>query len=232
MEKQDIINDYACRSLRYTADEDYIAARISYKTGLIEPFLWLGLHSIEKYLKALLLFNKKPAKKHKHNIVKLLTAVKAVEGLDLRLPAKAESFISYINEFGENRYFEVSACLDECALDSLDEVVWYIRRYCYDTSAYKEYNLQQAEPSQVEKNPKEYRLPGGLLEKIIKEQTIAYSYLVWDNYFYGNERIERDDIRRRQSKFSVINPSLTLFEEKAFETLTNFVYYLRALEII
>ena len=58
MENRDLINDYAQRSLRYTADEDYIAARISYKAGLIEPFLWSGLHSIEKYLKALLLFKK------------------------------------------------------------------------------------------------------------------------------------------------------------------------------
>jgi HEPN domain-containing protein len=222
-ENQDLINDYAQRSLRYTADEDYIAARMSYKAGLIEPFLWSGLHSIEKYLKALLLFKKRPAKGFKHDIVKLLSAVNAVEGLDLRLPAKAESFIHYINEFGENRYFEGAACLEECALDSLDEVVWYIRRYCYDESAYEGYNLRKIESSDLEKNPKEYRLPGGLLEKIIKEKPIAYSYLVWDNFFYGDENIERDDIRRRQSKFSVINPPLAFFGKEAFEALKDFV---------
>lgn len=223
MEDQDLINDYAERSLRYTADEDYIAARMSYKAGLIEPFLWSSLHSIEKYLKALLLFKRRPAKGFKHDIVRLLDAAIAIEGLDLRLSKKAKSFIGYINEFGENRYFEGAACLKECALDCLDEVVWYIRRYCYDESAYEGYNLRKIESADLEKNPKEYRLSGGLLEKIVKEKPIAYSYLVWDNFFYGDENIDRDDIRRKQSKFSVINPPLAYFGKEAFETLKEFV---------
>ncbi|MGJ0483778.1 MAG: HEPN domain-containing protein [Methylomicrobium sp.] len=223
IENQDLINDYAQQSFRFTADEDYIAARMSYRAGLIEPFLWSSIHAIEKYLKALLLFNKQPAKKFGHNIVKLLNAVKEIEELDLRLPDKAESFIKYINEFGENRYFEGAAYLEEYALYSLDEVVWYIRRYCYDRSVYEGYNLRKIEPSDLEKNPKKYRLPGGLLEKIIKEKSIAYSYLVWDNFFYGDENIERDDIRKRQSKFSVINPPLAFFGKEAFDALKDFV---------
>lgn len=223
LENHDLINDYAQRSLRFTADEDYIAARMSYKVGLIGPFLWSALHSIEKYLKALLLFNKKSAKGFNHDIIKLLNAVREVNGLNLRLPVKAESFIKYINEFGENRYFEGSVCLEECALDSLDEVVWYIRRHCYDRSAYEGYNLREIDPSDLEKNPKEYRLIGGLLEKIIKEKPIAYSYLAWDNFFYGDEIIERNDIRRRQSKFSVINPSLAFFGKEAFDGLKDLV---------
>jgi hypothetical protein len=141
----------------------------------------------------------------------------------LRLPAKGESFVRYINEFGKNRYFEGSACLEECALDSLDEVVWYIRRHCYDESVYEGYNLQKIAPSDLEKNPKEYQLSGGLLEKIIKEKSVAYCYLVWDNFFYGDENIERDDIRRRQSKFSVVNPPLAFFGKEAFEALKDFV---------
>lgn len=222
-ENQDLINDYALRSLRYTADEDYIAARMSYRIGLIEPFLWSSLHAIEKYLKALLLFNKKSAKGFNHNIVKLLNSAKEIEGLDLRLPAKAESFIKYINEFGENRYFEGSACLEEYALDSLDEVVWYIRRYCYDRSAYEGYNLRKIEASDLEENPKEYRLSGGLLEKIIKEKPRACRYLVWDNFFYGEQKMTRNNIRKRQSKFSVINPSLAFFGQQAFDALKDYV---------
>lgn len=222
-ENQDLINDYVLRSLRYTADEDYIAARMSYRVGLIEPFLWSSLHAIEKYLKALLLFNKKSAKKFNHNIVKLLKTAKEIEGLDLRLPTQAESFIKYINEFGENRYFEGSACLEEYALDSLDEVVWYIRRYCYDRSAYEGYNLREIEPSYLETNPKEYRLSGGLLEKVIKEKPRSYRYLVWDNFFYGEQKNNRNNIRKRQSKFSVINPALAFFGQQAFDVLEHYV---------
>lgn len=225
IENHDLVNDYAQRSLRYTADEDYIAARMCYRAGLIEPFLWSSLHAIEKYLKALLLFNKQLAKKFGHDIVKLLNAAKEVDGLDLRLPAKSESFIKYINEFGENRYFEGSACLDEYALDSLDEVVWYIRRYCYDRSAYDcdGYKFREIEPLELEANPKEYRLPSGLLEKIIKEKPRAYRYLVWDNFFYGEQNINRNNIRKRQLKFRVINPSLVFFGQKAFDILNNYV---------
>jgi HEPN domain-containing protein len=222
-EDQDLLNDYASRSLRYTADEDYISARMSYRVGLIEPFLWSSLHAIEKYLKALLLFNKKSAKKFNHNIVKLLNAAKEIEGLDLRLSTKTESFIKYINEFGENRYFEGSAYLEEYALDSLDETVWYIRKHCYDRSVYEGYNLRQVEPSYFETNPKEYRLPGGFLEKVIKEKPRAYRYLAWNNYFYGKQKIDRNNIRISQSKFSVINPSLAFFGQQAFDILKDYV---------
>jgi HEPN domain-containing protein len=222
-EDQDLINDYASRSLRYTADEDYISARMSYRAGLIEPFLWSSLHAIEKYLKALLLFNKKSAKNFKHNIVKLINVAKEIEGLDLRLSTRTESFIKYINEFGENRYFEGSAYLEEYALDNLDETVWYIRRHCYDRSAYEGYNLRQVEPSYLEANPKEYRLSGGFLENLIKEKPRAYRYLAWDNFFYGEQKIDRNNTRKSQSKFLVINPALPFHGQQAFDVLNQYV---------
>lgn len=223
IENQDLINDYAQQSLRYTADEDYISARMSYRVGLIEPFLWSSLHAIEKYLKAILLFNKKSVKNFSHDIVKLANAVKEIDDLDLRLPNEAESFIKYINEFGANRYFEGAACLEECALDSLDEVVWYIRRYCYDRSAYERGKLQIIEPSALEDNPKEYKLSSGLLEKIIKEKSRAYRYLVWDNYFFGEQKVNRNNIRKKQIKFSIINPTLAFFGQEAFDILNEHI---------
>lgn len=96
-DEQFALIDFATRSFRNTADQDYISARMSYRAGLIEPFLWSGLHAIEKYLKAILLFNEKKSKKCGHNIEKLLSRVKAIEGLDLRLPENVESFIRYLN---------------------------------------------------------------------------------------------------------------------------------------
>lgn len=69
-DKQDILNEYATRSLRYTADQDYISARSSYKANLIEPFLWSSLHALEKYLKAILLFHTVSIKKDMDMILK------------------------------------------------------------------------------------------------------------------------------------------------------------------
>lgn len=224
-EEQDILNDYATKSLRYTADQDYIAARLSYRAYLIEPFLWSSLHSIEKYLKALLLFNKKKAKGFGHDIDRLLNDTKEIEELDLRLPVQVESFIKYINAFGENRYFEGAASLEEYALDNLDETVWYIRRYCFYMKCYEEGNYRKIEPSYHEKSPKSYKLPGSdaFLEKIIIENLSAYDGLTWNNSFYGDNECDRDSIRKSQSNFSVVNPTLAFFGQQAFDVLRHYV---------
>lgn len=42
-----LINDFAIRSFRDTADKDYIAARMAYRARLIQPFLWSALHCLE-----------------------------------------------------------------------------------------------------------------------------------------------------------------------------------------
>lgn len=49
IDKQEVLNDFASKSFRNTADQDYIAARMSYRAGLLEPFLWSSFHAIEKY---------------------------------------------------------------------------------------------------------------------------------------------------------------------------------------
>ena len=41
------INDFAIRSFRDTADEDYIAARMCWRAQLIPPFLWSTLQGIQ-----------------------------------------------------------------------------------------------------------------------------------------------------------------------------------------
>ena len=131
--KKEILNDYATRSLRYTADQDYISARANYKANLIEPFLWSSLHALEKYLKAILLFHTISIKTgYGHNIENLLNAVENIDIINLRLPEGTKEFIKYINFFGQNRYFETEAVLDAFALDNLDSTVWFIRRQCYD----------------------------------------------------------------------------------------------------
>ncbi len=226
-DKQDALNEFATESFRNTADQDYIAARMSYRAGLIEPFLWSGLHAIEKYLKAILLFNSLKAKKYGHDIEKLFGAVKEIERLDLRLPQSVDSFIKYLNEYGKNRYFEEAAYLPEYALDSLDETVWYIRRYCYYMKEYEnEYyrNTRKISPLEQELNPKRYNI-SGLLEKIVKEESAAYPYLIWNNCFYGKEEQEcdRSSIRNTQRKFSAINPPLAFFGKEAFDILVDYV---------
>ncbi|MCA1796649.1 MAG: HEPN domain-containing protein [Geobacteraceae bacterium] len=61
MEKRILINDFATRSFRDVADQDYIAARLSYRHGLYPQFHWQSLQALEKYLKAILLYNREQA---------------------------------------------------------------------------------------------------------------------------------------------------------------------------
>jgi hypothetical protein len=61
-----------------TADENYITARWCAIHHLHTDFAWLALHALEKYLKAVLLYNGRPAKKQGHDILKLYRTVQSV----------------------------------------------------------------------------------------------------------------------------------------------------------
>ncbi len=63
-----LLNDFALRSLRETADKDYVHARLAYRYRLIPQFFWSSLHSLEKYTKCVLLLNRIDATKVKHEV--------------------------------------------------------------------------------------------------------------------------------------------------------------------
>ncbi len=220
---QEVLNDFAIESFRKTADQDYIAARMSYKAGLVEPFLWSALHAIEKYLKAILLFNSVSAKKGGHDIEELLCRVKKIKNVDLGLPKNVENFIKYLNQYGENRYFEGCALLEQYALDNLDETIWYIRRCCH----YDSYpHLPKIPPAQQVQNPKRCDM-SGFLEEVIKKELPAYPYLIWNNWFYGKEGqgLDRETIRNTQTKCSESHSCLDFWGQQYFEILNKYVCF-------
>ncbi|HCT5171431.1 TPA: HEPN domain-containing protein, partial [Enterobacter cloacae] len=55
-----LLNDAARRSFRDMADQDYLSARLCYKHKLNFQFLWLSQQAVEKYIKAILLYNRVP----------------------------------------------------------------------------------------------------------------------------------------------------------------------------
>jgi hypothetical protein len=65
------INDFAMRSFRDTADEDYIAARMCWRAQLIPPFLWSSLQAMEKYLKCVSVLNRIRAERG-HKLIDIL----------------------------------------------------------------------------------------------------------------------------------------------------------------
>src|ERR1700686_4295761 len=127
-----------------TADENYILARWAAINRLDLDFFWLSLHALEKYLKAILLLNGKPAKDFGHRIDVLYQRVLSLglrcaplikpsflEGLESQwLDEPVCKFIERLNEMGDphNRYLLYGFYVFTEDLFKVDQIVWEIRR--------------------------------------------------------------------------------------------------------
>lgn len=205
---QVLLNTYAREVFRDQADQDYISARSIWRLRFREQFLWASLQAMEKYLKGTLLFNGvsaryvdgsnagRKAKMFSHDLVKLLTAVKKIEGVEFSFPPEVEHTLDYINHYGNNRYFDRATYTVGDELLSVDAAVWHIRRYCQylrfgfetpeeEEEATKRYVSWLNSPERLE-SPWRLRLPSGLIERLVEgERTPARDALVWNNLYYG-----------------------------------------------
>jgi HEPN domain-containing protein len=142
MELQIILNTFAIDIFRKQADYDYIAARANYRMRLRQHCLWSVHQAVEKYLKAILLFNGKSArfytpagtekkKEFGHDLDALLLEVKSIPLFRIDIDPENEQFLSYLSyQGGANRYVSTSAYNTSDAIHRLDQLVWHIRRYC------------------------------------------------------------------------------------------------------
>ncbi|TAH37511.1 MAG: HEPN domain-containing protein [Alphaproteobacteria bacterium] len=127
-----------------SADENYILARLAFHNCLHTDFLWLILHAIEKYLKAILLFNGQSVKNNKHDIKSLFERVIAIYE-DIAVAEfnpvligqfwSKESFAQFIGRLNDrgcpdNRYMTYGYSIRGDELLKADQVIWTIRRYC------------------------------------------------------------------------------------------------------
>ncbi len=134
-----------------TADENYVIARWCAINQLNTDFLWLSVHALEKYLKAVLLLNGDSSKRsasdqkaYSHDIVRLYADVKTLAGalmpdnlvkptdLDIyhwsdRTP---EQFMEHLlrNGNADNRYLIYGYVTRSQDLHMLDAMVFTIRR--------------------------------------------------------------------------------------------------------
>ncbi|AKU20780.1 hypothetical protein ACZ75_03910 [Massilia sp. NR 4-1] len=194
-----LINDFAIRSFRETADKDYIAARMAYRARLIQPFLWSALHCLEKYVKGILVLNRVEAHKG-HSVLPGLKRMKQHGKFELDLSADTIQFIKKLEDYGaEYRYYEVSYDIQPFDIIRFDRAVWELRRYCqpldYDIVdlSGKTVNLLSLELDRVHrakaKDEKGTCIMGGILEKIIENKDHpAREALIWNNLFFGSSR--------------------------------------------
>jgi hypothetical protein len=175
-----LVNDFAERSFRDTADGDYIAARMACRVALATQFLWTSQQAAEKYLKCILLLNRIPARKVYHDLGEALRKIKGSHKVSLDLTPGTEEFIGMLDEFGQYRYLEVSNFAFGADLVTLDRAVWELRRYCTLAEEPRQKKIRNGIAAPL------VRIPGGWLERIIDDvNNPAREPLLWQNGFFG-----------------------------------------------
>ena len=141
--KHSIVDDLFIK----TADDNYVAARWCFYVGLDVDFFWLAAHCLEKYLKAALTLNERPAKAFGHDIEELYAAVTplAPELLPttLEVPDNLPQAIFALDEptvqcvkrlyfYGQpdNRYLFIGYIRRGSDIIKLDQIVFAVRRLC------------------------------------------------------------------------------------------------------
>lgn len=191
------INRFVTTSFRDVADKDYIAARICYRYGLHHQFLWFGQQAVEKYLKAILLYNRVDTRSLGHALTRAYSDVIAIPDIDFDFPPDVREFVEYLDDQGTNRYLEYPYYLtDETGL-ALDRAVWHIRRYCSYLRRTREdsngvevsrlpLELAHLQSAATLAHPNKFSLFGGYLEDVLRDKKSGLrKQLVWKNFYYG-----------------------------------------------
>jgi HEPN domain-containing protein len=234
--KRRLLNDdFVRRSFRDVADQDYILARMAFRSGLNLQVITLSHQAIERYLKAILLFNDLSVKAIEHDIVKGLAAVRNEISFVREIPVAVDEFVSLLNRQA-SRYFEWSFGVSGRTILALDMSVWHIRRYCEDM-----HRLQRTADGTVReeivvgewlhspdwsRKPHRFRHSTGFLEKVLdgEESLDLRRHLILRNAYYGRRR---NIDHRSFGRFAGANPTLTLHPE-AFAHFDRLVKFSRA----
>ena len=215
-----LLNNFATRSFRDTADQDYIAARLAFRSRLIPQFLWSSLQTFEKYLKCVLVLNRIPAKRG-HDLGAILKEFERTKPFELRLSDPCKEFLAFLDAYGRHRYFESSWYVKGGEIVELDRAVWEVRRYAR-VMRYEFHGSGRAKisalPIEIGRNvdaesrhPQEFHIAGGLLESIVEKiDHPAREALIWQNGFFGKSH--RRTVRLR-SGMQAANSPLTLHPE-------------------
>jgi HEPN domain-containing protein len=208
MDLQSTLNAFATEVFRKQADYDYVSARMNYRMKLRQQFLWSGHQAVEKYLKAILLFNGRSSRfpnsngrshEFQHDLLALHEEVKTIDYLKYELPNGSERFLAYLRDLGgDNRYMSRSSYSMPNAILTLDELVWNIRRYCRYipdrglgckdvVPGMKQAFIRDINSREHKDNPCGFSLFRGELEEIVKrpKSDKARQALIWANFFYG-----------------------------------------------
>jgi HEPN domain-containing protein len=200
-----LLNNFATRSFRDIADRDYVQARLAFRAGLIPQFQWSALHCLEKYVKAILLYNRISSKGQRHEVNEGLERIKKYSKFEIKISRETQKFISRLESGAAYRYFEISYASHRDDLFNLDRAVSEIRRYCQVLdiaikSGASEVNFLDLTLERIEKarssNVTETCIMGGWLENVIKKKDhLARKGLIWNNLYFSSSKRTRVEYR-------------------------------------
>lgn len=221
------VNAFIDSSFRDAADEDYIAARAAYRLHLTHAFLWNSLQAVEKYIKAILLYNRKRTDDLGHDIKKGFSRLLQVKDIPFQFSPDIQLFVDYINDEGPNRYRDRPAHLRDDALIGLDRTAWHLRRHCFA------FGGANRDPSQFAADVAalsgdglaqrvSFKLPNGRIEAILERSSEARKHLVWKNFWFGARR--RHVIKAFPCRSSWSRP-VTFMRPEVYFALKDLVYF-------
>jgi HEPN domain-containing protein len=223
------LNSFATQSFRDQADRDYIAARLACRAELFPQFLWASHQAVEKYLKAILLYNRIKATSIRHDLSAALSLTGKLP-FAIDLSSRSRNFIDHLSQYGESRYLDVPYHVNGHLLVDIDFTVWEVRRYCQVLNVFgkvlppAEQELLDQARADLAKSAAEpryrFRLHRGLLEKILDEpRHPSRAALIWQNASYGSRR---RSVRVKDHMYAQ-NPHLLLYPEM-LDTLLEYVF--------
>jgi len=188
-----ILENCVNKTFRNIADQEYISARLLYKSKLFLQLLWMAAQSIEKYLKAILIYNEisvTQSNHHEHSdLYKMI--IDSIKDIKFDFPDDVINFIKYLDEQGQNRYFSTPYVIQTNFLTQLDKTVWYIRRYCDNyrktengKSIFKE-EIKRIQHQNLIDHPNQFKLYKGYLEQVMEDEIYEHrKILIWKNSYY------------------------------------------------
>lgn len=224
------LNAFATQSFRDQADRDYIAARLTCRYELFPQFLWSSQQALEKYLKAILLYNRVKATKVGHDINEAMRLTEELS-FKIELSKRSRDFVDLIATYGQFRYLDVPFQIYGHVLVDLDLTVWELRRYCQVLNVFGKVlpaeeqslldgALKRLAISSTEPRYK-FRIHNGLLETIIaKRSHPSRSALLWQNPCFSARKRSTVKVKNH---LNAQNPHLTHYPQM-LEELLKYVY--------
>lgn len=232
-QKRAVLLDFAIRSFRNVADQDYISARAVFRLGLIDQAMTFGQQAVEKYLKAIIVIHSELKVKPTHDLRHLLAQVEEIHDIPWDFREIERNVMADLDYFGGDRYFSISRSgRGEIDLMRLDYTIWSVRRYCQnfqylregrwgDGQEFMKYAKWLGSDELRMGNPGLFRLQHkGHIEEVLdtEKHPKQRAALVWKNAFFSSRRRKAIRLRNgwwmRNATYFVFPDSLGFIEER------------------